>query len=997
MAAYGAVLVGLLFGAVPLHGRIWHGGRELHTLLEALAALLALIAGANALIRYYTRKTTPYLILGSGLVGAALLDSYHAAITSTLCDGCANASLGALTAWSGTMSRLFLSVVMCACWLARQREGSRKSTSAITESRTYLLVGFLTVASFLFFAWAPLPPAYYPAAWVHRPAELITGALFGAALVGFLWQGAWKADGFEHWRILFLITAAMAHTVYMPSSGQLYDASYVCAHGLKVIGYLLVLCGLLQSEYVVFQREAGAVDNLQTTNVALAVEMEKRQRAEDALRRWNDELEERVAARTVELAERSRLAAMAAEVGSLLGRGGDMQPALQRCAEIIVRQLDAAFARIWTLRPEEKVLQLRASAGIYMHLDGPHGSIPVGSKKIGAIAASGKPTLTNAVMGDPLVDQEWARKVGLTAFAGYPLMLDGRIVGVLAVFSRGQFSKHAFKALESLASEISLGIARKRAEREVNFSHERFRLAAANASDLVWQWDPVTDGIRYFGASSRRTRTGEVLATLGELRPLLHPGDRERVMAAFQSHRASGEPLVQEYRIVQGSGEIRYWSMRATVLRGAEARSDVWIGASSDITEQKRHEAAIAQLAAIVECSEAAVMSVNLDGVFEIWNGAAERIFGYTAEEVVGKHFSMILPPERAGDQGAALRSIAAGESIRNKETVRIAKNGDRVEVIMTASPLRDASGAVVSAAAIMNDVTQRRRLERQLSQAQKLESIGQLAAGVAHEINTPIQFIGDNIQFLGDSFTEFDALLSSYQELRAAARAGTVPEDLLAAVEGREQSADVDYLRSEIPKSIGQSMEGIGRIATIVKAIREFSHPGSAEKAPVDLNGAVESTILVSRNEWKYAAELKTELDPGLPSVRCVPGELNQVVLNLIVNAVHAIADKAPHNSGGKGLITVSTRGDGDWVEVRVTDTGTGIPEAARANVFNPFFTTKAVGKGTGQGLAIAHTVIVQKHGGSIRFETELGVGTTFIIRLPISEDGGAAIQPAA
>jgi signal transduction histidine kinase len=206
-----------------------------------------------------------------------------------------------------------------------------------------------------------------------------------------------------------------------------------------------------------------------------------------------------------------------------------------------------------------------------------------------------------------------------------------------------------------------------------------------------------------------------------------------------------------------------------------------------------------------------------------------------------------------------------------------------------------------------------------------------------------------------------------------------------------------VDYLRSEIPKSIGQSMEGIGRIATIVKAIREFSHPGSAEKAPVDLNGAVESTILVSRNEWKYAAELKTELDPGLPSVRCVPGELNQVVLNLIVNAVHAIADKAPHNSGGKGLITVSTRGDGDWVEVRVTDTGTGIPEAARANVFNPFFTTKAVGKGTGQGLAIAHTVIVQKHGGSIRFETELGVGTTFIIRLPISEDGGAAIQPAA
>jgi PAS domain S-box-containing protein len=478
---------------------------------------------------------------------------------------------------------------------------------------------------------------------------------------------------------------------------------------------------------------------------------------------------------------------------------------------------------------------------------------------------------------------------------------------------------------------------------------------------------------------------------------MLHPGDRERVMASLARRRATGEPLAEEYRLVRDDGEVRYWHSRATVLRGADGGSDVWIGASRDITQENQHEAATAQLAAIVECSEAAIMSVNLDGIFEIWNSAAERIFGYTAKEVIGEHFSMMLPPELVAEQNAVLRAIAAGESVRNKESVRRAKNGERIEVMITASPLRNSSGAIVSMAAIMNDITQRKQLERQLAQAQRLESIGQLAAGVAHEINTPIQFIGDNIQFLNDSFAELEVLLMCYQELLEAARAGSVAPDLVAAVEGLVESADVEYLRAEIPKSIKQSMEGIGRIAAIVKAIREFSHPGSTEKVPVDLNSAVENTALVSRNEWKYVADLKTELDRSLPAVCCVPGELNQVMLNLIVNAAHAIADKVSHNPGSKGEITVSTRGDGDWVEVRVTDTGTGIPEAARANVFNPFFTTKPVGKGTGQGLAIAHTVIVQKHRGTIRFETELGVGTTFIIRLPMSEGGRETMQPAA
>jgi len=168
-------------------------------------------------------------------------------------------------------------------------------------------------------------------------------------------------------------------------------------------------------------------------------------------------------------------------------------------------------------------------------------------------------------------------------------------------------------------------------------------------------------------------------------------------------------------------------------------------------------------------------------------------------------------------------------------------------------------------------------------------------------------------------------------------------------------EQADVDYLAEDVPKAIEQSLEGVSRVATIVRSMKEFSHPGGAEKQAVDLNRALENTLTVSRNEWKYVADAVTEFDPALPLVNCLPGESNQVFLNLIINAAHAIAEKPPDDSAEKGTITVTTRQDGDWVEIRVQDTGTGIPENVRSRVFDPFFTTKEVGRGTGQGLAIA------------------------------------------
>jgi signal transduction histidine kinase len=273
---------------------------------------------------------------------------------------------------------------------------------------------------------------------------------------------------------------------------------------------------------------------------------------------------------------------------------------------------------------------------------------------------------------------------------------------------------------------------------------------------------------------------------------------------------------------------------------------------------------------------------------------------------------------------------------------------------------------------------------EAQLLQTQKLESIGQLAAGIAHEINTPIQFVGDNLHFLKDAYHSLEALLMACREMDPVAGAPPRPS---RCVEARRKAGqlDLDYLQAEIPSAIEQSLEGVDRVAKIVRAMKAFSHPDTGERTPVDINAALESTIAVARHEWKYVADLRTEFARNLPHVPCFAGELNQALLNILINAAQAIGEVVGERGPDKGLITVSTRLDGDAVEVRIADTGPGIPESIRRQVFNPFFTTKPVGKGTGQGLAIAHAVVVGKHHGSLTFESAPGEGTRFVIRLPL------------
>ncbi len=275
---------------------------------------------------------------------------------------------------------------------------------------------------------------------------------------------------------------------------------------------------------------------------------------------------------------------------------------------------------------------------------------------------------------------------------------------------------------------------------------------------------------------------------------------------------------------------------------------------------------------------------------------------------------------------------------------------------------------------------------QTELFQSQKLASVGQLAAGIAHEINTPTQFIADNVEFLRTAVRDLLAALDACRGLIQESPAAGAEPDARAQLDRIERDLDLAFLRSEVPGAIDQALEGTRRISEIVRAMKQFAHPERGELTHTDLNECIRSTVTVARNEWKYVTEMVLDLDPGLPLVPCMPGEFNQVILNLVVNAAHAIGDVVNTQAGEKGRIRISSRVRDDQAEIAVVDTGTGIPLEIRDRIFDPFFSTKEVGRGIGQGLAIARSVIVERLHGSLTFETEVGRGTTFLIRLPLT-----------
>ncbi len=545
-------------------------------------------------------------------------------------------------------------------------------------------------------------------------------------------------------------------------------------------------------------------------------------------------------------------------------------------------------------------------------------------------------------------------------------------------------------------------------------SQMQFDLLAENIHQAFWSKNAQTGKFDYV------SRAYEVI--WGQSRELLyrnpnswtkvvHPEDHPAIaeMAVSQKAGRMGEA---NYRICLPGGRTHWiWERFFPVFEDSGEFTQI-IGLAEDVTKFKtteqallqsqeelemRVEARTAELEAsseqirlLLEAVPHGVYGITRDGSCSFCNPACLEMLGYdSAAELLGKDLHELVHHTRPDgrpyprSECPQVRTLQAGVGVNFDTDVYWRKDGTSFPVEVWCHPFGE-GGKVEGAVVTFIDISERKRLELELRHSQKLEAVGRLAAGIAHEINTPIQFVGDNTRFLQDSFRDVMELVGRYEALNAAAKAGTVPAETLAAADEAREKCDWEFLKEEIPRSTEQMLEGLGRVATIVRGMKEFSHVDrKAEKTEADLNRALTSTLVVARNELKYVADVETHFEE-LPRVSCHLGDLNQVFLNLLINAAHAIEDVIK-GSTARGKIAVRTRRDGDWIEVAISDTGGGIPETIREKIFDPFFTTKEVGKGTGQGLALARAIVMEKHGGTLTFETTAGVGTTFYIRLPL------------
>ena len=387
------------------------------------------------------------------------------------------------------------------------------------------------------------------------------------------------------------------------------------------------------------------------------------------------------------------------------------------------------------------------------------------------------------------------------------------------------------------------------------------------------------------------------------------------------------------------------------------------------------------------------VIVTDDDGVVILFNQAAEFITGYASSEAIQKPVSSVFnlcvpnPLESARDVIDYLLKVENTQKnfTKYQAPLILSKAGEKILLSGSITPLKSSEKYSGGFVIVFQNINEKQKAEAQKALSQKMEAIGQLAAGIAHEINTPIQYIGDNIKFLGKAYSRYSETLAAYRQMMKERLERSVTQEDLDRMDELARQKRVFFYADEVPQAIQESIDGTERVRKIVLAMREFSHPSEKEKKLADINHGIESTIVISRNEWKYCADVETDLSADLPLVDCQIDEINQVMLNLIVNAAHAIQEKASQGSDQKGKILISTIRQADKVLIKVQDTGTGIPFEIRERIFDPFFTTKGVGKGTGQGLSMAHNIIVKKHRGSISVDSNPGKGTTFTIELPL------------
>jgi two-component system, NtrC family, sensor kinase len=603
----------------------------------------------------------------------------------------------------------------------------------------------------------------------------------------------------------------------------------------------------------------------------------------------------------------------------------------------------------------------------------------------------GKPIAT-LIPDRPIQLPQFLEKIrggeNVSAYETYCMRKDGRRVDVSLSISPVLDEARQISGLVSIARNITQ---RKQAEQALVTSEEKFRQLAENISEVFWMMPPSGQEITYVSPAYEKVwgRTCQELYR----NPMvwtesIHPDDRPAALSIF-ARQLKGEQVDSIYRIRTTDAQYRWIRDRAFPVRDADGELTRIVGLAEDISARKlaeeRLQASEERYRELFENASDLVYTFDLELRITSVNRLAEQITGYSRDEALQMNLRQLLEPQQVQHLERAIERLIDAHVPTKIELDIRTKDGRRLRLEVNPR-LIYREGKPVGIQAIARDITGRDAAEVELRQAQKLESVGRLASGIAHEINTPIQFVGDNVRFLQDAFGELQSILKKFQELCKSTSDMRSGLQLASELDRIAAESDGEYLLKEVPKALGQTLDGVERVVTIVRAMKEFAHPEGKGMAPADLNKALSNTLTVARNELKYVAEIETDFGE-LPSVVCSVSDMNQVFLNLLVNAAHAIADVVK-DSGKKGKIRVSTSLDGPTAVIAIADTGAGIPESIRDRIFDPFFTTKEVGRGTGQGLAIARSV-VDRHKGTLTFETEVGKGTCFYIRLPVTSSG--------
>ena len=684
-----------------------------------------------------------------------------------------------------------------------------------------------------------------------------------------------------------------------------------------------------------------------------------------------------------EMAERHRLATLVADVSQALTGAESLGQGLQNCADALVRNTDVAFTQLWIMNDRQHRLEVLASSD--MRLDGGRDRKRIDLARLERIAETGTAEVDRGVGHDASPDS--ADRQPKVAFAGYPLKVRNQVLGVAAVYATESLTDTALQSFESLVHSIAQFVESKRAEESLRESEDRFRTAFEAAPYGMCMTGPEGRFLHANAALCQMLGYSSEELLSGAWQQITHADDLERSRQVTTQFSRGGVTTIEiEKRYVHKQGSIIWARVKISVVKDSLGAPSHYITQIEDITLRKQAEQALEsseeRYRDLFENASDLVYTFDFDMGITSLNRLAERTIGFAREEAVQLNLRQLVDAEQWERIEHVIGRLVAGH-LPEKFAVEInAKDGRRVMLEMNPRLIyRD--GKAVEIQVIARDITGRDAAEVELRQTQKLESVGRLAAGIAHEINTPMQFVGDNVRFLENAFADMQTLLDKLRS-HCDPPSGIAPPRVFCTEFRRlETEMDAAGIMKEIPEAIAHTLEGIERVVTIVGAMKEFAHPEAKGMTHADLNRALLNTLTVARNELKYVAEVQTDFGE-LPLVVCSISDINQVFLNLLVNAAHAIGDVVK-GTCQKGTIRIETRIEGPMALITIADTGAGIPDNIRGRIFDPFFTTKEVGRGTGQGLAIARSV-VDRHKGTLTFCSEVGKGTTFCIGLPIN-----------